>query len=132
MNGQESADPTFKSNPSLVDRPSGLSASDSRFDRKVVRIDPRPPETMHTPQNGATPLLQETAFNSVRSFVSQKSSTTSAYGLSLYEDDATTMPTIAAYLRSFTIPGPEEKEQSELSGAGRPKVTYNLVTDLIS
>ncbi|KFD56445.1 hypothetical protein M514_02549 [Trichuris suis] len=36
-----------------------------------------------------------------------------AQGLSLYEDDVTSMPTIAAYLRSFTLPGPKEHEEAD-------------------
>lgn len=47
------------------------------------------------------------------SYVSQKSSA-SACGLSLYEEDTSSMPTLAAYLRSFTIPGPTEQDQSSM------------------
>lgn len=90
-----------------------VASAPSRFEKKVVRIDSRPAETMNTPLNGGTPLLQETTFASGKSYVSQKSSTASAFGLSLYEDDTPTMPTLAAYLRSFTLPGPVEKEESE-------------------
>uniref|UniRef100_A0A5S6QAR5 Amino acid permease/ SLC12A domain-containing protein n=1 Tax=Trichuris muris TaxID=70415 RepID=A0A5S6QAR5_TRIMR len=36
-----------------------------------------------------------------------------AQGLSLYEDDVSSMPTIAAYLRSFTLPGPKENEEAD-------------------
>jgi len=44
--------------------------------------------------------------------------------LSLYDDDALTMPTLAAYLRSFTIPGPLDKS----CGAGGVKVTISQLT----
>lgn len=51
------------------------------------------------------------------SCMSQKSTqSTTTNGLSLYEEDATTMPTLAAYLRSFTIPGPLDKN-AQNSGA---------------
>ncbi|KRZ58376.1 Solute carrier family 12 member 6 [Trichinella nativa] len=42
--------------------------------------------------------------------LSSRQSSMQMHGLSLYEDDASSMPTIAAYLRSFTLPGPKETE----------------------
>ncbi|KRX88904.1 Solute carrier family 12 member 5 [Trichinella pseudospiralis] len=42
--------------------------------------------------------------------LSSRQSSMQMHGLPLYEDDASSMPTIAAYLRSFTLPGPKETE----------------------
>lgn len=51
---------------------------------------------------------------SAKSVTSSKTSDGHGHsGLQLYEDDTTTMPTLAAYLHTYTLPGPQDKNESE-------------------
>lgn len=48
----------------------------------------------------------------------------SDYGLALYEDDATSMPLLSAFLKSFTTPGPAERDAS---AAKQRKVSASIL-----